>query len=139
VAVGSIEWPHSTATSLGRVICGVVESTTVIVCTPVEVCPQASAAVHVRTIVPDPPHPVRFTWSECVTVGLKQASVAVAWPVAPGSVEWPHSTVMSDGTLRFGARLSITVIVWVAATRFPQVSVAVHVRAMVPPQLVRLA
>lgn len=67
--------------------------------------------------------------------------MAVACPVAAGSVECPHSTITSAGTRRVGAVASAIVIVWMTDVLLPQPSVAVQVRVMapVPPQPVRYA
>ena len=56
-----------------------------------------------------------------------QASVAVAVPVAEGSVDSEHSTVTLAGTDRIGATVSTTDIVCVAVEAFPQESNAVQV------------
>jgi hypothetical protein len=64
--------------SAGRVNEGADASTTVIVCVLVLAFPQASDAVHVRVMVPEPLQSERFAWSAYVTVGVEQASVAVA-------------------------------------------------------------
>lgn len=74
VIEGSVEVPQAMEASGGTVSVGAVRSTTVIVCTPVTLFPQASVAFHVRTMVPVPPQPARFTWSVYVIVAVKSLS-----------------------------------------------------------------
>jgi hypothetical protein len=62
---------------------------------------------------------------------LLQASVAVAVPVAAGSVEAPQATVTLAGQVITGGVVSTTVIVWAHEAALPQESVAVQVRVMV--------
>jgi hypothetical protein len=50
--------------------------------------------------------------------------VAVALPVALGTVEAPHSTVASAGQVITGGVVSRTMTVWAQSLVFPQVSVA---------------
>jgi hypothetical protein len=60
-----------------------------------------------------------------VTAGFgSQLSVAVAEPVADGTVELPQGTVMSGGHVIAGGTLSFTVIAWVHVLVLPQASVA---------------
>ena len=94
--------------------------------------PQVSVAFHVRTIVPEPLQPERLAASAYVTVGVEQLSVAVAWPVAVGRVECPHSTAVLAGRVNEGAAVSTTAIVWKPLLVLPQASVAVQVRVIVP-------
>jgi len=64
-------------------------------------------------------------------VGLgSQLSVAVALPVAFGSVEALQSTVWSGGQVMLGAVESTTLMVCVQLTVLPHASVAVQVRVM---------
>src|SRR6266516_3091359 len=64
-------------------------------------------------------------------VGLgSQLSVAVALPVALGSVEALQSTVVSAGQVMLGAVVSTTLMVCAQLAVLPQVSVAVQVRVM---------
>ena len=60
-----------------------------------------------------------------------QASTAEAWPVFPGSCEASQAIVRLGGSVRLGACVSLTVIVWVPFDAFPDMSVAVHVRVIV--------
>ena len=64
-------------------------------------------------------------------MALLQLSVAVAVPVADGSVDASHETVLSAGQLMVGAEVSRTVMVCVQDELLPLSSVAVHVRVMV--------
>jgi hypothetical protein len=76
------------------------------------VLPQASVAVQVRVRVPVPAHPVSAPASECERVGgAPELSVAIAWPVAAGSVEWPHGTVAFSGRVRTGGVKSTSTVV----------------------------
>ena len=59
-----------------------------------------------------------------------QLSVALAEPVASGSVEAVQSRVALGGQVMVGAVLSLTVIVCTQLAALPQPSVAVQVRAM---------
>jgi hypothetical protein len=140
VAAGSVDWPHSTTMSAGKLRCGAKLSRMTRVWTAVALLPQESVATHVRAIVPVP-QPVRAAWSEYETVGDEHASVAVAWPVAAGRTECPHSIAASPGARSTGAVVSATVIVCRADVLLPQASVAVQVRVIVPvpPQLPRLS
>jgi hypothetical protein len=67
----------------------------------------------------------------CVTVAVLQLSVAVAVPVADGSVDASHETVWFAGHVIVGAVVSRTVIVCVQEELLPLASVAVQVRVMV--------
>ena len=96
---------HCSVTSGGQVISGGVVSTTVMVCTQVELLPDSSVAVHVRTIVPALPQ-LGSHWLLCVIVTVPQVSVAVAWPVALGVVSAGHSRVTSGGQLISGGVVS---------------------------------
>src|SRR5438067_913724 len=77
---------------------GGVVSCTRIVCTHVLWLPAVSTAVQVRAIVSVFPQDA-VTKSECVIVTSLQLSVAVALPVATGSVFAGHSSVLSPGQL----------------------------------------
>ena len=76
----------------GAEITGAVVSTIEIVCVFDDELPQASVAVHVRTNELELTHePATDAASEYVTVGAaSQLSVAVAAPVAAGSVDVLH-------------------------------------------------
>ena len=72
--------------------------------------PVASVAVHVLVIVPVPSGFMAAT-SLNEIAGDGSLSVAVAVPVADGSVESPTSTVTSAGTVITGAVVSSIVII----------------------------
>jgi hypothetical protein len=66
-----------------------------------------------------------------LTVGLgSQLSIAVALPVALGSVEALQSTVVSAGQVMLGAVVSTTLMVCLQSAVLPQLSVAVQVRVI---------
>jgi len=76
-------------------------------------------------------------FSEPTVTGLvevveeSQLSVAVAEPVADGSVEAVHSTVTLAGAVTTGAVVSVASMVCWQLAVLPQASVAVHVRVMI--------
>lgn len=67
-----------------------------------------------------------------VIAGFGSQSVAVAEPVAGGNVLAVHWIVRSAGHVIAGGVLSLTNIVCTQELKFPQSSVAVQVRVMVP-------
>src|SRR5688572_1917562 len=95
----------------------------------VAVLPQASVAVQVRVMVPQPSTTL-FTSVKLTVIVGSQLSVAVT--VGAVGIA-PQSTVTAAGTFaKTGAVLSVTVIVCVAVAILLQLSVAVQVRVMVP-------
>ena len=64
---------------------------------------------------------------------MLQLSVAVAVPVADGSVDAPQLTVTSAGSLMVGLVLSTIVMTCVLLLLFPAASVAVHVLVITFP------
>src|ERR1051325_6736417 len=113
-------------------IVGAVVSTIVMVCVDWALLPQASVAVQVRTNDPVLPHWPLIGPSLCVIVTVPQVSLAVAVPVALGSVEPVHSTMASGTSLVVGAVVSTRVMVCVDWALLPQASVAVQVRTNEP-------
>ena len=68
------------------------------------------------------------------TAAVSHRSVAVTppGPMGRGGKTWSQSTTVSAGTpISWGARVSCTVIVWMAVAVLPQSSVAVQVRRIV--------
>src|SRR5688572_14911189 len=108
---------------------GAILSSTVMVCVAVTSLPQASVAVHVLVIVPQPSVTLRDSVKMTGT-SVSQLSVAVT---TAGAGTAPHSAVMFAGTpTSTGAILSSTVMICVAVTSLPQASVAVQVLVIVP-------
>ncbi len=69
-----------------------------------------------------------------VTVGVpSQLSDAVTDPGSGSGTSPAHSTVISKGQVIEGGTPSTSVNVWLAVEAFPQVSVAVQIRVIVPP------
>src|SRR5438093_3087606 len=66
-----------------------------------------------------------------------QASMALALPVAAGSVEAVQTTLTLAGQVITGPTVSVTVMVWSQVDMLPQLSLAVQVRGMtyLPPEL----
>jgi hypothetical protein len=93
----------------------------------VDELPEASVAVHVRTIVPVALHPVRpERLSSYVTTGLgSQLSVTVGVPVLGGSASARTDTVASIGHVITGGVDSVTVNVVLHIAGLPARSVAV--------------
>src|SRR5438552_12648069 len=114
---------------------GAVVSTIVMVWAQVEKLPQSSVAVHVRVMTPVFPQPGAKA-SVWLMATLPQASLPVAVPVALGSVEAVHSTVVLAGQVIDGLVVSTTVMVCTTLVVLPESSVAVQVRetTLVPPQ-----
>ena len=110
---------------------GATVSLIVIVCDTEEVFPQASAKVHVRTIVNELAQVPGVTTSTPATViDPLQLSVAVSETMAGTSA--PQEAVMSAGaTGTTGATVSLTLIVCETDDVFPQTSVNVHVLTIV--------
>ena len=71
-------------------------------------------------------------------VGVEQLSVAVAVPVAAGSVDAPQFTVMSFGSVSTGLVLSTIVITCVEVAKLPAASVAFQVRVILLPTVTSL-
>jgi hypothetical protein len=91
VAAGSVLSVHVIVTLDGQVSAGVVLSSTVISCTQVDVFPQSSVAVQVRSIALSWVQPPGVVISVNVMPGVaSQLSVAVAVPVVAGSVLSVH-------------------------------------------------
>ncbi len=129
VSVGSVEASHWIVVSAGTVSTGSLVSCTVINCTQELLLPLPSCAVQVRVMtagqVPDEE-------SLNVTAGLaSQSSVAVALPVAAGSVEASHCTVVFAGQVIPGSEVSSTVTVKVQVAEF-EPSSAVQVTVVSP-------
>ena len=98
------------------------------------VLPQSSVAIHVLVIEDSCGHPAPNVTSLNVTATTgSQLSVAVAVPVAGGSVLWPQAIVILGGHVIAGPRLSIRTIIWVHELELPQPSCAVQVLVMVLP------
>src|SRR5256885_1590315 len=92
---------------------GAVESTTLMVCAPLAVPPQASLAVQVGVMPFVSAHSPGASVSAYVMSGLgSQLSVAVATPVALVEVEAVGATVRLIGQVITGAVLSVAVMVW---------------------------
>src|SRR5439155_10576561 len=107
VAVGSVEAVHSTVLLAGQLMVGAVVSTTVMVWSQVLLLPQASVAFQCRVMVLVLTQPVTSV-SVWLMAALPQVSLPVAVPVAVGSVEAVHSTVLLAGQLMVGAVVSTT-------------------------------
>src|SRR5204863_518587 len=135
VALGAVEPVHSTMASGTSLIVGAVVSTMVMVCLQVAKLPQSSVAFQVRVMTPVLPQPGAKA-SVWLMATLPQASLPVAVPVALGSVEAVHSTVVLAGQVIDGLVVSTTVMVCTKLVLLPESSVAVQVREMtlVPPQ-----
>src|SRR5437867_3643833 len=120
----------------GQAMLGLVVSTTVMVCTPLVLLPQASTAVQVRQTVLVPAQ-LLLTTSLKLMVTALQPSEAVATPVALVVVGAGHSMVRLAGAVMVGGVVSRTVIVCTQLRRLPHASVAVQVREMTlaPPQV----
>ena len=58
-------------------------------------------------------------------------SVALALPVAAGSVDLSHSTVAGGGQTMAGGVVSTTVMIWLQVAALPHASTAVQVRVMI--------
>ncbi len=113
---------------VGQVITGAAVSAIVIFCAQLLLWPAQSVAVQVRVMILGHTPVTASLW---LIVGWgSQLSVAVALPVALGSVEALQSTVVSAGQLIFGAVVSTTLMVCAQLAVMPQVSVAVQVRVI---------
>jgi hypothetical protein len=100
-------------------------------CWQVVVLPQSSVAVQVRVTILRVGQGPPAILSANVTVGLaSQLSVALALPVALGSVEPLQATATSGGQVSTGGVVSCTVIIWLQTFVFPWQSLAVHVRVI---------
>src|SRR5947199_91382 len=99
--------------------------------TQVEVLPQPSVAVQVRSI---PGTPVQLAAvaasANVIATGAAQLSVAVAEPVLEGSVEAPHWSCRSGGQVMVGGVVSMKMMCWTQVAVLPQPSVAVQVRSI---------
>jgi ABC-type branched-subunit amino acid transport system permease subunit len=131
VATGSVEVLHWTVAGGGQVITGAVVSTTLMVCTQELLLPAQSVAVQVRVITEVLGQVPGTELSLWVIAGAgSQLSVAVALPVAAGSLEVLHWTVAGGGQMITGAVVSTTLMVWTQELLLPAQSVAVQVRVM---------
>src|SRR6266567_1127116 len=101
---------HSRTAFEGQVMDGGVTSRTMIVWTQLEVLPQASVAVQVRTMVFVPAHPFVTESLKAIVVWL-HPSCAVATPVALVPVSAGQSNVLSGGQEMIGLIVSRTVMV----------------------------
>ena len=107
-------------------------SVTVITCIAVAVFPQLSVAVQVLVMALSCGHePSTIASLKVMVDNVSQLSVAVAIPVAAGSVLAVHSIVKLGGQVFVGGTVSITFIVWMQVVLLPQSSVAVQVLVMV--------
>ena len=88
---------------------GGVVSTTLMVCAQLLKRLQLSSAVHILVIIDAEGQATGATESPNVTVEDVHASVAVANPVADGSVELLHSTVVLAGQAIIGGVVSAAV------------------------------
>src|SRR2546427_8374829 len=107
VTIGSLEVLHWTVVSGGQLITGAVVSTTVMVCWQELLLPAQSMAVQVRVMTLVLGQVPATVLSVGVITGAgSQLSVAVALPVAVGSLEVLHWTVVSGGQMITGAVVS---------------------------------
>src|SRR5437870_5586887 len=128
VTLGPVEVYSCTVVLGGQVITGGVVSAIVIFCVQLLVCPAQSVAVQVRVMILGQ---IPVTASLWLILGLgSQLSIAVALPVALGSVESLQATVVSAGQVMLGAVESTTLMVWAQLVVLPQLTVAVQVRMM---------
>ena len=115
-----------TVVLVGQVITGAAVSAIVIFCAQLLLWPAQSVAVQVRVMILGHTPVTASLW---LIVGWgSQLSVAVALPVALGSVEALQSTVVSAGQVILGAVVSTTLMVCAQLAVMPQASVAVQVR-----------
>src|SRR3989475_13011344 len=98
------------------------------VCSQVEKLPQSSVVFHVRVMTPVLPQPGAKA-SVWLIATLPQASVPVAVPVALGSVEAVHSTVVLAGQVIDGLGEATTGMGCIRLGPLPESSVAAPVRA----------
>src|SRR5215216_127969 len=96
---------------------------------PFVALPHESVALQLRSMILVPPQ-LLLTESVNVTVTEPQPSWETAMPVLLVVVTAGHSKVKLAGRINAGGIVSRTVIVCVALVLLPQVSVAVHLRAM---------
>mmetsp|Transcript_42793 Transcript_42793/g.71151 ORF Transcript_42793/g.71151 Transcript_42793/m.71151 type:complete len:207 (+) Transcript_42793:764-1384(+) len=89
--------------------------------------PQRSVTVQVRMRVLGQT-PLSALSEKVMSKRTPQGETAVAWPVAVGRTEVPHSTVLSSGTVRMGGCERVRVMVWSRVSLFPQPSRTVQVR-----------
>jgi hypothetical protein len=133
VAAGKVLAVHWIVMFTGQVIEGGELSSTTIVWTHwVLVLPQSSVAHQVREIVYSCEHAGEVVMtSVCVMSGLRShSSVAVAKPVAAGSVLEVQDMVRLAGHVITGRTLSTTTIVCRHVVELPQSSVITQVRKM---------
>src|SRR5438067_241597 len=124
---------HSRVMLVGQVMLGRVVSLKLIVCVQLALLPQPSVAVQVRRIMPLPVQLVLPKASTKLMSAIPlQLSVAVATPVLSVVGNVVHSSVMSVGQVMIGRVVSLKLMVCVQLALFPQRSVAVQVRRMVP-------
>src|SRR5438067_13468860 len=130
LVVGAIV--HSSVMSGGQVIAGPTLSLKLIVCTQVELLPQPSVAVQVRSIIG---FPVQLfepkTSLKIMFLTPLQESVAVAAPVLLVVAATEHSKVRSAGQVIAGPTPSLKLIVCTQRELLPQPSIAVQVRRIV--------
>jgi len=109
VVVGTV---HSKVMFVGQTITGGTLSLKLMVCTQLEVLPHASAAVHVRRIVPLPVQLVVLKVStKLMLVTALHVSLAVAKPVLAVSGDTVHSSVILGGQVIMGGVVSLKRIV----------------------------
>jgi hypothetical protein len=98
VALGAVESLQARVISDGHTMAGGVASTTLIVCTQLALIPWQPVAVQVRLITVICGQLPGSVLSLNVSTGAGwQLAVVVGLPVALGSVELPHGTVISGG------------------------------------------
>src|SRR5437763_12336627 len=124
---------HSRVMLVGQVITGGTVSLKLIVCTQLAALPQPSIAVQVRRIVPLRVQLVLPKASRKVML-VSPLPLSVALPISvllvvAGTV---HSRVMLVGQVITGGTVSLKLIVCTQLAAFPQPSIAVQVRRIVP-------
>jgi hypothetical protein len=133
--VGTV--PHAIVIEPGAVIVGRAAGVTVIVLdTATSVLPQASVAVHVSVTVP--PH----AFGDALNVEGFEEPVIRQVPLSPleytnelATGNAPHATVIPAGAVMVGSAAGkIVIILETDASGRPQMSVAVQVSVIVPPQ-----
>jgi hypothetical protein len=110
------------------------------ICEQLEVFPQASLAIHFRSITVTQPFVTGVPSIE-LTDGVLHPSVAVAVPKFAVDMFTSHSITTFGGQVIAGGVISLTVMVWLAVAVFPHASIAVHFRvtALALPQLLVVA
>jgi len=134
--------PQAIVMPPGAVIVGRVAGVTVIVLvTDIRGLPQISVAVQVSVIVPPQAPGVALNVDVLEVPLIKQLPLC---PFEYGNVlddgSTPHAIVIAAGAVIVGSAAGVTVIVLVTgASVLPQISVAVHVSVIVPPQAAGIA